>query len=77
MSKDKPGVGDVWQNVTTGDIVQIKYGDTVDIYAWYQVGENIYTYNFDRNIFLRSYKYLGKSKASIEQLFEVENEDAR
>lgn len=73
MSKDKPEVGDVWVNKTTGDRVQVKLSLTTIIYAWHKVGDTIYTYDFDRDMFLKAFTYIGKSKASIEQLFEVEN----
>lgn len=76
MSKQRePEAGDVWKNTTTGDRVQIKLSLTTIIYAWHKVGDTIYTYDFDRDMFLRAFTYLGKSKASIEQLFEVENEE--
>lgn len=44
------------------------------IYAWHKVGETIYTYDFDRDMFLRAFTYLGKSKANINDLFEVQDE---
>ncbi len=75
MSKDRPEVGDVWANKTTGDRVQVKLSLTTIIYAWHKVGETIYTYDFDRDMFLKAFTYLGKSKANINDLFKMENEE--
>lgn len=66
--------GDVWVNKTTGDRVQIKLSLTTIIFAWHKVGENIYTYDFDRDMFLKAFTYLGKSKATVNDLFKTENE---
>lgn len=70
-----PQVGDVWINKTTGDRVQVKLSLTTIIYDWHEVGETIYPYDFDRDMFLRAFTYLGKSKANINDLFKTENED--
>lgn len=70
-----PEVGDVWANKTTADRVQVKLSITTIIYAWHKVGETIYTYDFDRDMFFKAFTYLGKSKASIDDLFKTENED--
>lgn len=75
MSKENPEVGDVWVNKTTGDKVQVKLSLTTIIYAWYKVGDTIYTYDFDRDVFLKAFTYLGKSKASINDLFKTDEKE--
>ena len=77
MSKEKPEVGDVWQ---------YKYGlDKVYILATNLIGERTRTLNFiDKGYvqqreyltkgFVDDFRYLGKSKVKIEDLFKTENE---
>lgn len=72
MGKDTPEVGDIWANKTTGDRVHVKLSLTTIIYAWYKVGDTIYTYDFDRDMFLKAFTYIGKSKANIDDLFKTE-----
>lgn len=84
MSKDKPEVGDVWLHSSTGDLLYIIESSQQSIDF---IGFSKYDNNYYRNIFLslsgdarfenftKYHIYLGKSKASIEQLFEVENEE--
>ena len=70
MSAEKPEVGDVWERHG------YKY-HIVDIRHW----ELTYIYYIDKDlnedyepidIFINNWKYLCKSKASIEDLFEME-----
>lgn len=70
MNKDKPEVGDVWINKTgTKTYYIVSLGNN---YAHCLVkGLGISTKYYD---LFRNYKYLGKSKANIEQLFEVQDE---
>lgn len=77
MSKDKPEVGDVWVNKTTGDKVQVKLSLTTIIYVWHKVGDTIYTYDFDRDMFLKAFTYFGKSKANINDLFKTDDEELK
>ena len=84
MSKDKPEVGDVWTDnklnfliCVTGitEFIHFLWGSKEDVsQGYFHIG--MYATD-DVNKFKEYYTYLGKSKASIEQLFEVENEDAR
>ena len=76
MSKDKPEIGDVWE-LNNGSIFHYKYyiletrpwSDYIDV-----ISNSMVKSQKNRNFF-KDCIYLGKSKASIEQLFEVENED--
>lgn len=74
MSAEKPEVGDVWEN--DGLILHI------DKFSEDRYGKIIYCYDMDKkgyvagcwyylDIFLNNAKYLGKSKASIKDLFET------
>ena len=81
MSELMPEVGDLWidENIET-DIVHIFgiYQNSWGKYVCY--GEYSPDYmevscnNIGLNLFLNRYKYLGKSKANINQLFEVDDE---
>lgn len=70
MSKEKPEVGDVWEiNNYKHYIIDIKGGAMLAlinlINDWYEVrGASVET-------FIKQGKYLGKSKVSIEELFDV------
>ena len=78
MSAEKPEAGDVWEN--DGLILHI------DKFSEDKYGKIIYCYDMDKkgyvagcwyylDIFLNNAKYLGKSKASIKDLFEVESNE--
>jgi hypothetical protein len=75
MSKDTPEVGDVWQTNSkkTGlqNIVVTGIKNNVYVLTDKGVASTRWLSDFRR----KEYTYLGKSKASIEQLFEVENEE--
>jgi len=90
MSKDTPEVGDVWVHkkgcypihITDVGSNFIEFiGYTVDEYTKTK-HRQYYTNSFSSlnnderyTRFTEIHKYLGKSKASIEQLFEVKNEE--
>lgn len=75
MSAEKPEIGDVWEN--DGLILHI------DKFSEDKYGKIIYCYDMDKkgyvagcwyylDIFLNNAKYLGKSKASVNDLFQTE-----
>lgn len=75
MSKEKPEVGDVWEN---DDGVRIVFICVNDYYLEYMEHREVLTESFDIyrvkagcNAWKNGRKYLGKSKANINQLFEV------
>lgn len=75
MSKDRtPEVGDVW--IDKDD----KYKKYIIISTDYRtqtitvIDKQFWKSGFSYELFIKYYAYLGKSKANIEQLFEVENE---
>lgn len=84
MSKDKPEVGDVWafDNGLKFRILKetlsnaMPYEEDVK-YPAYEVLEESLEYNFfDELPFINgTFKYLGKSKANINDLFKTENEE--
>lgn len=70
MSKDKPEVGDVWENKTGRLRVYITKVD-----VWGIIGISSSGAAVSKNMYhLEKYTYLGKSKANIEDLFKTENE---
>lgn len=80
MSKDKPEVGDVW-----GDAFEKYYIEAIDILGEKnkkmvrtvkKVNEKyvVQRQYFQEN-FIEDYRYLGQSKAKIEDLFKTENEE--
>lgn len=66
MSADKPEVGDVWQRKLLFDRVHIVQVSKNAVR--YQIGK-IKFKTIPKDFFLDAYKYLGKSKASIRDLF--------
>lgn len=79
MSAEKPKIGDVWEN--DGLILHI------DKFSEDKYGKIIYCYDMDKkgyvagcwyylDIFLNNAKYLGKSKASVNDLFQTEQDVA-
>lgn len=78
MSKEKPEVGDVWINNYGTKIVFICVND----YYWEYIEHceklaesfDIYRVKAGYNAWKNGRKYLGKSKANIYELFEVEDE---
>ncbi len=74
MSADKPEVGDVWQRKLLFDRVHIVQVSKNAVR--YQIGK-IKFKTIPKDFFLDAYKYLGKSKANINQLFEVDDERSK
>ena len=82
MSKQRePQVGDVWQpkNNEYSRVIVTYYSEEFEVLLiavrYAGILQKIKKYH--KKWFINNYTYLGKSKASIEQLFEVENEDAK
>lgn len=83
MSKEKPEVGDVWKNKKHGNMLYITVvtDDFIDFISYLKL-DNLTPYfsntfskllNDDRfDKFTEINEYLGKSKANINDLFEVE-----
>lgn len=72
MSKEKPEVGDVWENKYKTR-VRVIYVDkySVDYHllwgSFLEKESDVYSY------FLENYTYLGKSKVNIKELFDVKD----
>ena len=76
MSELKPEVGDVWESIFTGTKQYI-------LYVGFMKSENLNVvklFDGDRctliedKVLFSNYKYLGKSKVNIDQMFEVDDE---
>lgn len=74
MSALEPEVGDVWQRKLLFDRVHIVQVSKNAVR--YQIGK-IKFKTIPKDFFLDAYKYLGKSKANINQLFEVDDERSK
>lgn len=77
MSKDTPEVGDVWVFKSLDIKVRIIYADEQTIeYIYYSPCIDFIKKNStDFKDFIKLYKYLGKSKANINDLFKTDNEE--
>ena len=80
MSDKMPEVGDVWANkhienkiVHVFGIYQNGWGKYVCYGEYYPTYMEVTCGNTGIDFFLAEYNYLGKSKAKINQLFEVDN----
>lgn len=75
MSKDTPEVGDVWQANLSGIIYIITAVDVRDKHRFYSMAQDGRTkiVLLDNDTIVDN-TYLGKSKASINDLFKTENE---
>lgn len=80
MSKDTPEVGDVW--IDTETRFRMTFIMVSDYYCEYiehhtKLVEFFALYHFDTkyNDWKKGKKYLGKSKANIDDLFKTENEE--
>lgn len=71
MSERMPEVGDVWEVYSNKYLVLEADKITVDVLTKY-LGYN--NRSFLTKEFVKTGKYLGKSKANINQLFEVQDE---
>lgn len=73
MSKEKPEVGDVWVNKDVNIKIFIvgidKYNSGIECLLYDMDNNFFYTKVF---YFLTNCQYLGKSKVSIKELFDVE-----
>ena len=85
MSKDTPEVGDIWKD-SYGEEAHILWVGYIVVYVrkyWitiYKHHYEVYEYHYevcklDYNKFIRKWVYLGKSKATIDDLFNTENEE--
>lgn len=77
MRKEKPEVGDVWEHDDTKirRIIVYKDNDCIAYFSYIQFmnGRNYFLkQDYDDHSFPRNNTYLGKSKANINDLFEVE-----
>lgn len=74
MSKEKPEVGDVWKHNEDGFVFRITYIEN-ELYKWAEVvWENGHISKiYYGGLFTNRYTYLGKSKASIKELFDVKD----
>lgn len=72
MSAEKPEVGDVWQRKLLFERTHIVQVSKNAVRC--QIGK-IKFKTIPKEFFLDAYKYLGKSKARIKDLFEVENNE--
>jgi len=81
MSKDTPEVGDVWIDKET--YARMVFVNVNDFYYeflehWEKLYENFDVYritNIKDTSWKKSKKYLGKSKATIDDLFKTDNEE--
>lgn len=75
MSKEHtPECGDVWQHKKLEVNVRIVYVNPLEVgYCHYKPCNNYLTKDYDSlKAFLKNFKYLGKSKVNLEELFDVE-----
>lgn len=76
MSKDKPEIGDIWENMI-GMKLYVLYSDDVTT-SFYMKNKKIgklIEYTVITRDFMGGFTYLGKSKVKLnEDLFELENE---
>ena len=75
----QPEVGDVWKAINGDLIYIIEIGKNFIDFLGFSEDDGNYFKNFFYNeerftLFTKYHKYLGKSKANIEQLFEVQDE---
>ena len=71
MSKEKPEVGDVWE-AESGALLHVVSVDERNNQCGVIVSDNNEVWDIDMWWFNDAYKYLGKSKVSIKELFDVE-----
>ena len=83
MSKDKPEVGDVWAFDNGSKFIILKetlsnampYEENFKYPAYEVLEESLERNFFDELPFInRTFKYIGKSKVNIEDLFKKENQ---
>ncbi len=73
MSAEKPEVCDVWKHNESGFVFRITYIEN-ELYKWAEVifTNGHVTKIYYGGLFTNRYTYLGKSKASIKDLFDIE-----
>ena len=79
MSKEKPEVGDVWYDKMSNQkivfiMVSDYYCEYIEHYEKLTESFEIYTFTTGTNEWKKGMKYLGKSKANINDLFEVQDD---
>lgn len=74
MSKDTPEVGDVWE-YKNGVKVYVIMVDEETVESFTILGGSVWSGTFQKDKFTKYHTYLGKSKASIDDLFKTENEE--
>ena len=74
MSKDKPEVGDVWINRSSFRVHIIGIDEDGIIYSCFYSKNELWQGSFIKKEFLEQHEYLGKSKANINDLFEVQDD---
>lgn len=76
MSKESPEVGDIWKHKEcTIKVVILRHeNDYTEVLGFMKVGDGgtyFISQYYDNDSFLRRFNYLGKTKANINDLFEV------
>lgn len=71
MSKEKPEVGDVWKD-TFFKYHILSSDDRITRCCFMNMKREFFDVSFLTNGIIRDWEYLGKSKANINDLFEVE-----
>lgn len=75
MSKDTPEVGDVWEIKDARTYITFLHNGFVDSVCRCCSSSYVYDRTYTVNELVREGKYLGKSKANIDDLFDTENEE--
>lgn len=69
MSKEKPEVGDVFYDETNQSALMITFEKYGLIWGFYDTGQSFSCWKYD---YVKYMHYLGKSKVSIKELFDVD-----
>ena len=72
MSKEKPEAGDIFENKDKTR-VRIVFVDKYEVRFYCAWGNYLSKESDGVSSFLENYKYLGKSKVNIEELFDVKD----
>ena len=76
MSKEKPEVGDVWNYEGIKRLIVAEGVKTCDFFgvvdAIHVLGDDYHSHWYNTKLFAKQAQYLGKSKVSIKELFDVE-----